>query len=52
MQWTKPSKGFVLAKTEWFAPVIDVHMGEALDLLSASQWVKDLQLVNMDFEMD
>ncbi|KAK2375736.1 hypothetical protein QL285_076606 [Trifolium repens] len=43
---------FVLAKTEWIAPCIDVELGEALGLLSALQWVNDLHLHNMDFEMD
>jgi len=43
---------FVLAKTEWFAPIVDVDLGEAMGLLTAMQWVKDLHLLNMDFELD
>ncbi|PNX54968.1 cytochrome p450, partial [Trifolium pratense] len=43
---------FVLAKTEWIAPCIDVELGEALGLLSALQWVNNLHLHNMNFEMD
>jgi len=43
---------FVLARTDWFSPIIDVDTGEALGLLQTMEWVKDLQLVNMDFEVD
>jgi hypothetical protein len=43
---------FVLAWTDWFSPIIDVDAREALGLLQAMDWVKDLQLVNMDFEVD
>jgi ribonuclease HI len=32
--------------------MVEVDMGEALGLLSALQWVRDLQLLNMDFETD
>jgi len=28
---------FVLAKTEWFTPICEVHVGEALGLLSAME---------------
>jgi ribonuclease HI len=43
---------FVLARIDWFSPIIDVDTGEALGLLQAMEWVKDLRLVNMDFEVD
>ena len=43
---------FVLAKTEWMTPLIDVDLGEALGLLSAMYWVRDLQLGIVDFELD
>jgi ribonuclease HI len=43
---------FVLAKTEWLSPITDVDIGEALGLLSALNWVHDLQLENVDFELD
>ncbi|KAK2425311.1 hypothetical protein QL285_035568 [Trifolium repens] len=43
---------FVLAKTEWLSPITDVDIGEALDLLSALNWVHDLRLENVDFELD
>jgi len=33
---------FVLAKTEWMTPLIDVDLGEALGLLSAMYWVRGL----------
>jgi ribonuclease HI len=43
---------FVLAKTEWMTPLLDVNLGEALGLLSAMYWVRDLQLGIVDFELD
>jgi hypothetical protein len=43
---------FVLAKTEWMSPIIDTDIGEALGLLSALNWIHDLQLENVDFELD
>jgi hypothetical protein len=42
----------VLAKTEWMTPLLDVDLGEALGLLSAMYWVRDLQLGIVDFELD
>lgn len=42
----------VLARSEWISPLVDVDLGEVLGMLSALQWVHDLQLVNMDFETD
>ena len=43
---------FVIAKTAWITPILDVDVGEAPGLLSALQWVKELNLENMDFETD
>lgn len=43
---------FVLDKTEWISPLLDVDLGEALRILSAIQLVRDLQLANVDFEME
>jgi len=43
---------FVLAKTEWFEPKCDVHIGEALGLLSALHWVLDFHLGHVDFDLD
>jgi len=46
------SGSFVLAKTEWISPLCDVHVGEALGLLSALEWVHLLQLEPINFELD
>lgn len=43
---------FVLARTDWLYPPVDVDIGEALGLLTALQWLRDLQLQNVDFEVD
>jgi len=43
---------FVLAKTEWFAPVCEVHVDKALRLLSTLEWVHQLHLGPIDFELD
>ncbi|XP_039687037.1 uncharacterized protein [Medicago truncatula] len=43
---------FVLAKTDYFSPTCNVHIGEALGLLSAMDWVHLLQPGTVDFEMD
>jgi len=43
---------FVIAKTEWFEHKHEVHIGEALGLLSALQWVHELRLEPIDFELD
>ncbi|GAU35225.1 hypothetical protein TSUD_205010 [Trifolium subterraneum] len=43
---------FVLAKTEWFSPITNVDIGEALGLLHAMKWIQDLQLEHVDFELD
>jgi ribonuclease HI len=43
---------FVLAKTEWLTPIHDVDLGEALGLLHAINWVHELELENVDFELD
>jgi len=43
---------FVLAKTEWMAPLHDVDLWEVLGLLLALRWVRDLQLGSVDFELD
>jgi hypothetical protein len=34
---------FILAKTEWFTPRCEVHIGEALRLLSTLSWVHELK---------
>jgi ribonuclease HI len=43
---------FILAKTEWFSPRVDVHIGEAIGLLSALTWVHQLNLGPVEFELD
>ena len=43
---------FVLARTEWFSPTTAVDIGEAIGLLKAMEWVRDLHLWNMDFKVD
>jgi hypothetical protein len=43
---------FILAKTEWFSPKSDVHVGEALGLLVALNWVHELNLGPVEFELD
>jgi len=43
---------FVLAKTISFVGVYSVDIGEALGLYHPLQWVSDMQLDNIDFEVD
>ncbi|XP_045831568.1 uncharacterized protein LOC123922956 [Trifolium pratense] len=43
---------YVLGKYEQFTPLCDVKIGEALGLLSALNWVHELNLVPVDFELD
>jgi len=43
---------FVAAKTLRSSPICDSSIGEALGLSYAIQWVHEMQLTNVDFEMD
>jgi len=43
---------FVWAKTDWFAPLCDVDVGEAVGLHTALQWVSGLQFDNVDYALD
>jgi len=43
---------FVLAKSEWYAPLCDADMSEVIDLLSELQRVTYLQLEHVDLEWD
>ncbi|GAU43479.1 hypothetical protein TSUD_244010 [Trifolium subterraneum] len=43
---------FILAKTEWFSLKSEVHTGEALGLLAALNWVHELNLGPVEFELD
>jgi len=41
-----------LAKTEWMSLLLNVDLSEALGLLSAMYWVRDMQIGIVDFELD
>jgi ribonuclease HI len=43
---------FVRAKMVWYSPILDVDIGEALGLLTAMKWMRDLHLNNVVFELD
>ncbi|XP_024630813.1 uncharacterized protein [Medicago truncatula] len=43
---------FVAGRTTFLSPLLDVEMGEAIGLLQAMQWAKELNMVSMDFETD
>ncbi|GAU47653.1 hypothetical protein TSUD_27780 [Trifolium subterraneum] len=43
---------FIRAKTECFSPRCEVHVGEAIGLLNALNWVHELHLGPVDFELD
>jgi len=43
---------FIKAKTLWSNPVCATDIGEVLGLSHAIHWVRDLQLMNVDFELD
>lgn len=43
---------FMVAKSEWFSSMCDVHIGEASGLLSSLGWVHKLQLGPVNFELD
>lgn len=38
----------MIAKTEWFEPICEVHVGDARGLLSAFEWVHELNLGPVD----
>jgi len=42
----------VRSKTMWLTPLCSVDTGEALGLYHAIQWIHELQLANVDFEVD
>jgi len=43
---------FVLAKMEWFAPLCDIDVGEAIGLHTALDWISNQQFDNVDFALD
>jgi hypothetical protein len=52
IKWKKPQQGKLKkAKMMWSNPICWPEIGEALGLLYAMQWVHELQLTNLDFEM-
>jgi len=46
------TRTFVLTKTKWFSPIWEVHVGEALGLLSTLDWTHELNLWTIYFEFD
>ena len=42
----------VHSETMWFTPMCSVDIGEALGLYHAIQWIHEVQLTNVDFEVD
>ncbi|AET02060.1 hypothetical protein MTR_8g031800 [Medicago truncatula] len=43
---------FVLAQTDWFAPLCDVDAGEAVRLYTTLEWVSDIQFDYVEFALD
>jgi hypothetical protein len=43
---------FVLAKSKWISPIMNVAAGEAIGLLIALNRAKDLHLYDINFEID
>ncbi|AES61794.1 hypothetical protein MTR_1g088650 [Medicago truncatula] len=43
---------FVLAKTNYFSPLCDVDVGEAVSLHTSLQWMVALRFVNVDFALN
>ena len=43
---------FVLARTEWFAPLCDVEVGEAVGLHTTLDWICNQQFDKVDFVLD
>ena len=42
----------VRSKMMWFTPVCSIDVGEALGLHHAIRWIRELQIMNVDFEVD
>jgi len=42
----------VLARTEWFAPLCDVEVGEAVGFHTTLDWISNQQFDNADFVLD
>jgi len=43
---------FVLTRMDWFSPLCDTDVGEAVKLHTTLEWVSDLQFDNVDFALD
>jgi len=43
---------FVLARTEWFAPLYDIDVGEVVGLHTTIDWISNQQFHNVDFVLD
>jgi len=43
---------FLLARTDWFAPLCDIEVGEAVGLHKTSDWISNQQFDNVDFVLD
>jgi len=43
---------FLFARILWSQPIWSTKIGDALELLHAINWVHDLQINNIDFELD
>jgi len=43
---------FVFAKMEWFAPLCDIEVGEAVGLHTTLDWISNQQFNNVDFVLD
>jgi len=46
------AENFMKSKTLWLSPMCTPEVGEALGLFHAIQWVWELQLTSVDFELD
>jgi ribonuclease HI len=43
---------FVLARTEWLAPLCDIDVGEVVGLHTTLDWISNQQFDNVDFVLD
>jgi len=43
---------FVLARTDWFAPLSDIEVGEAVGLHTTLDWISNQQFDNVNFVLD
>jgi len=46
------SGAFIFTKTDWFSPLCDVDVGEAVGFHTALQWMVTLHFDNVDFALD